>query len=261
MFSLRRFLLTISLSLFALGAVASPENPNNGSDYTTLATPQPADAGKKVEVLEFFMYACPHCYAFEPSLAEWVKKQGDKIVFKRVHVAFSESVVPQQRMYFALEAMGKVEELHKKIFNAIHVEHQALNKEDAIVEFVVKQGIDKTKFLELYNSFSMQTKTNRATQMQASYKIDGVPTVAIDGRFLTSPSMVHAGLPPKTSEAVMQSAVLQVMDVLVAKVIKEREANAKPVAASAKPVAASAKTSKTSKTKIKKITTPESHAK
>lgn len=223
---LRRFLVSISLGLVALSAGASPAAPVNGVDYLTLSKAQQTDSGKKVEVTEFFWYGCPHCSAFEPALEEWVKKQGDAIVFKRVPIAFKESFVPQQRLYYALEGLGKTDPLQKKIFYAIHVERQRLDKEDAFTDFVVKQGVDKQKFLDMYNSFAVNTSARRATQMQQAYKIDGVPTIAIDGRFITSPSIAGAGQP---SEPLQQAAALQVMDVLVARVSKERGNDAKPV--------------------------------
>jgi protein dithiol oxidoreductase (disulfide-forming) len=218
----RSILSTICFAVVSLTAAAASTAPQNGIDYRTLSTPQPTDSGKKVEVLEFFGYFCPHCNAFDPPLSEWVKKQGNNIVFKRIHIAFGEGMVPQQRMYYALEAMGKAEELHKNIFSAIHVERKSLMKEDAIVDFVVKQGIDKQKFLDTYNSFGVQTMARRASQLQEAYKIDGVPTVAIDGRYLTSPSIVSAALPPNQSEPSLMAAASKVMDALVAKAAAEK---------------------------------------
>jgi thiol:disulfide interchange protein DsbA len=236
-----RVLTTISLCFFAVSAGASEAEPKSGLDYITLSTPQPTDSGKKVEVVEFFGYFCPHCNVFDPMLSEWVKKQGNNIVFKRIPVAFNDSALPQQRLYFTLEAMGKLEELHKKIFAAIHADRQQLNKEEAIVDFVVKQGIDKQKFLDTYNSFSVQSKVTRATQMQGLYRIEGVPTIAIDGRFLTSPSIAAAGMPANhQSEASLQLGALNVMDVLVAKVIKEHGGTA-VAAPKAKPKAVTKK--------------------
>jgi thiol:disulfide interchange protein DsbA len=222
---IQKLLISISLSLVALTAGASPANPVSGVDYRMLDKPQETDSGKKIEVLEFFWYGCPHCNAFEPALESWVKKQGDNIVFKRVPIAFRESFVPQQKLYYTLEAMGKVEEVHKKVFQAIHVGRQSLDTDAAIAGFIEKQGIDKQKFLELYNSFSVQTKARRATQLQGTYKIDGVPMVAIDGRYLTSPSIVGASL-GKQSEPMLHSAAFQVMDWLVAKARKEQKAQA-----------------------------------
>ncbi len=263
MFSLRRFFIGVSFSLLALSASASPENPKSGVEYQVLEHAQPAETGKKIEVTEFFLYSCPHCYAFDPALTEWVKKQGDKIVFKRVHVSFSDSMAAHQRLYFALEAMAlpktEAEELHKKIFNAIHAERQPLTKEDAIADFVAKNGVDKAKFLELYRSFSIQTKATRANQMQNSYKIDGVPTIAIDGRFLTSPAAAGVSLSAKATEAARGLAALQVMDILLAKVAQERGLSTKAVSSDAASSSSATTTKAKAKHKTKKTTVP-SHA-
>jgi len=216
-----RLLASLGFSLVALSAAASPASPQNGLDYRTLEQPQQTAAGNKVEVTEFFWYSCPHCNAFEPDLEAWVKKQGDKINFKRVPVAFRDSFIPQQKLYYTLEALGQVDELHKKVFHAIHVERQRLDTDNEIAEFIGKQGVDKKKFLDMYNSFAVQTKVRQATQMQAAYQVDGVPLVAVDGRYLTSPSIVGASIGNRP-EPVLQASALQVMDFLVAKAAKER---------------------------------------
>lgn len=214
-------LAAISLSLLAVSAGASPANPQNGTDYRTLEQAQPTDSGKKIEVTEFFWYNCPHCAAFDPSLSAWVKKQGDKIVFKQVPVAFRDSFIPQQKLYYALEAMGKTAELNPKIFQAIHVDNQRIDTDKTILAYIEKQGIDKQKFLDLYNSFGVQTKTRRASQLQEAYKIDGVPTIAIDGRYMTSPAIAGTALAGQP-ESMQQAAALQVMDHLVAQLIAEK---------------------------------------
>lgn len=218
---LQHVFAALSLSFVAAAAVASPANPQNGVDYRTLEKAQQTDSGKKVEVTEFFWYSCPHCFAFEPALVDWVKKQGDKIVFKRVPVAFRDSFVPQQRLYYTLEAMGRLDDLHKKVFHTIHVERRSLDTEKSIVDFIEKQGVDKQKFLELYNSFGVQSKARRATQLQTAYQVDGVPMIAIDGRFLTAPSIVGASV-GNQPEPALHAATLQVMDALVARVAKEK---------------------------------------
>jgi thiol:disulfide interchange protein DsbA len=218
---LQHVLAALSFTLVAATAGATPANPQNGVDYRTLDKAQQTDSGNKVEVTEFFWYSCPHCFAFEPSLADWVKKQGDKIVFKRVPVAFRESFLPEQKLFYTLEAMGKVDELHKKVFHAIHIERQRLDNDAAITSFMVKQGIDKDKFLEVYNSFGVQAKARRATQLQNAYRIDGVPMVAVDGRFLTAPSIVSASI-GNQPEPALHAATLQVMDALVARAAKEK---------------------------------------
>jgi protein dithiol oxidoreductase (disulfide-forming) len=229
-----RLLIALSFGFAALGASASPSNPVNGTDYRTLDKAQSTDSGKKVEVMEFFWYSCPHCNAFEPQLSDWVKKQGDNIIFKRVPVAFRDSFIPQQKLYYTLEAMGKLDELHGKVFHAIHAERKPLDTEAAITDFIVKQGVDKAKFLDLYNSFGVQTKVKRATQLQQEYKIDGVPTIAIGGRYLTSPSIVSAGI-GNAPEEVLQGAALQVMSYLVAKAGKEAGKEGKTSDAQAAP--------------------------
>lgn len=220
---LQHVLAALSLTLVAATAAASPANPQNGIDYRTLDKPQQTDSGNKVEVTEFFWYSCPHCFAFEPSLVEWVKKQGDRIVFKRVPVAFRDSFVPEQKLYYTLEAMGKVDELHSKVFNAIHVQRQRLDNDAAIADFISKQGVDLAKFREVYNSFGVQAKARRAAQLQTAYRVDGVPMVAIDGRFLTAPSIVAASA-GNQSEQALHAATLQVMDALVERAAKEKSA-------------------------------------
>jgi len=107
-------------------------------------------------------------------------------------VAFRDDFAPQQRLFYALEAMGLVDKLHAKVFAAIHVEKKELNKGDAIADWVAKQGIDKTKFLEQYNSFSVATKASRATQLQNAYKIEGVPALGVAGRYWTDGSMAKS---------------------------------------------------------------------
>ncbi len=216
---IQHLLAVATLSLMAATAGASPTAPVNGTDYRTLDKAQQTDSGKKVEVTEFFWYSCPHCEALDPSLAAWVKKNADKIVFKRVPVAFRDSFIPQQKLYYTIEALGLVDSLHPRVFRAIHVERQMLDTDKQILDFVAKQGIDVKKFTETYNSFGVQTKVSRATQLQAAYKVDGVPMIAIDGRYVTSPSIVGAKLGNRP-EAVLHEATLQVMDHLVAKSAK-----------------------------------------
>ncbi len=167
-------------------AQAQPKKMQAGKDYLVLETRAPVDApAGKIEVVEFFWYNCPHCNAFEPTLEAWIKTLPKDVAFRRSHVAFNDSFVPQQRLFLALEAMGLVDKLQAKVFTAIHTEKVNLATGDAITEWVVKQGVDKAKFLEQYNSFSVQTKTTRMTQLQNSYKVEGVPALGVAGRFYT----------------------------------------------------------------------------
>lgn len=214
---LRRLIVTALLGLAAGTALASPTAPQEGVDYKLLTPAQPADAGNKVEVIEFFAYYCPHCAAWEPQLEAWVKKQGDNIVFKRVHVAAGESVEPQQRLFYTLSAMGLLPQYHQKAFDAIHVEHLRLSSDDQVFDWAAKNGIDRARFMATYKSFGMPANLRRAAGMMDTYHVEYWPMVVIDGRWVASPSQTGEHMPKGSSEAQQQQATLQVMDALVAK--------------------------------------------
>ncbi|MBH2019837.1 MAG: thiol:disulfide interchange protein DsbA/DsbL [Burkholderiales bacterium] len=171
----------------------------SGSDYLTLDKPAATEApAGQIEVVEFFWYNCPHCNAFEPMFDAWAKKAPKDVSVRRSPIAFRPDFEPQQRLYYVLEGMGKVDELHKKVFNAIHVEKQQLGTADQITAWAEKQGIAKAKFVEMYNSFSVSTKVRKATQLQDAYALDGVPALGINGRYFTSGSQA------KTLERALQ---------------------------------------------------------
>lgn len=177
-------------SLVALSTTAlaqAPAAPRAGTDFLVLDKPAPVEApAGKIEVVEFFWYSCPHCNRFEPALEEWIKKAPKDVVVRRVPVSFRPDFEPQQRLYYVLEAMNKVDELHKKVFLAIHGEKQLLNTAELVAAWAEKQGLNKVKFLEMYNSFGIATKARKATQLQDAYKVDGVPALGVAGRFYTS---------------------------------------------------------------------------
>lgn len=219
--SMRR-LACAALLLAATGlAAASPTAPKEGADFLTLPDPQPTDSGRKVEVTEFFAYYCPHCYAFEPRLAAWVKKQGDNIVFRRVHVPRGDAVAPQQRLFFTLESLGLLEQYHDKVFDAMHVEHLPLSQDEQVFAWAGRAGIDRARFLNAYDSFGVQAKVRRAQAMMEGYRITHWPMVAIDGRFLTSPGMVNEANGIGGEQAL--AGTLSVMDVLVARARAEKK--------------------------------------
>ena len=159
-----------SLSALALlsntSAQAQAAKPQAGVDYLVLdkALPTEATAGK-VEVIEFFGYWCPHCNAFEPELETWLKKLPANISFKRVPVAFQDAAIPLQKLYYTLEAMGKVNEMQRKVFTAFHADKQLTTSQESIVAWAVKQGFDEKKFVETFNSFGVNGKVTRAKQL------------------------------------------------------------------------------------------------
>ncbi len=178
-----------SLGGATLPAAAQAQAPayKSGKDFLTLDKPAPTETSAgQVEVVEFFWYNCPHCNSFEPMFEAWAKKLPKDVTMRRAPVAFRPDFEPQQRLYFVLETMGKIEELHGKVFNAIHVEKQTLNTVEQISAWMEKQGVPKAKFMELYNSFSVATKARKSTQLQDAYALDGVPALGINGRYFTS---------------------------------------------------------------------------
>jgi thiol:disulfide interchange protein DsbA len=215
-------LIVAALGLVAATAFASPADPKLGAEYVQLANQQPVQVvGKKVEVIEFFMYHCPHCNVLEPYIAAWVKKQGDKINFKRVHMPYSGANDPEAHLYLTLEAMGKLDQMHAKVFKAIHVDRVRMNKDDVVIDWAVKNGMDKAKFTDAWNSFGVMTKLKRIPAVLEAYKINSVPTLVVDGRYMTSPSVVDAsnrGL----NEGTLSQATVQVLDAVVAKVAKTK---------------------------------------
>lgn len=169
-----------------LSTFAQARRPEEGRDYRKLDKPAAVEsAGGKIEVVEFFWYSCPHCNAFEPRLAEWLKKLPADVSFRRVPVRFRDDFVPQQRLFYTLEAMGKLPELHSKVFEDIHRNGQPTDREDRILAFAQKHGLDRAKFQETYNSFAVSNKARRAHELQEQYQVDGVPAIGIAGRFYT----------------------------------------------------------------------------
>jgi protein dithiol oxidoreductase (disulfide-forming) len=194
------------------GLAFAQKKPEDGREYRTLdkRVPQDAPAGK-IEVVEFFWYSCPHCNTFEPQLNAWSKKLPQDVVLRRVPVAFRDDFVPQQRLYYTLEALGKLDELHGKVFQAIHGGREPLAKEPDIVAWAGKNGLDQAKFKETYNSFSVSAKARKASQLQDAFQVEGVPALGVAGRWYTDGTMSGN-----------MGRALQVVDFLVAEARKSR---------------------------------------
>jgi thiol:disulfide interchange protein DsbA len=177
-----------------------------GRDFRVVNPAQPVEApAGRIEVLEFFAYWCPHCHSLEPELAEWRKRQPAEVVFRREHVSFRETRI--QQLHYALVALGKVDELSPRVFHALHVDKVRLEAPQKMAEVL---GLDPKSFSEVYESFSVRTRARRGTQIAEAYAIDGVPSLAVAGKYLTAPSMAGSN-----------TAALRVVDFLVA---RERKA-------------------------------------
>ncbi|HEU4460370.1 MAG TPA: thiol:disulfide interchange protein DsbA/DsbL [Methylibium sp.] len=197
-------------ALFGPAAAHAQGGPVEGTNYVKLGARQPTQDPKKIEVVEFFWYGCPHCASFEPMLETWAKKLPADVNFRRMPVAFREvPYVIHQKLYFAIETMGLLDSLHRKVFNAMHVEKLKLDTPDSIGEFVAKNGVDKAKFLDTMNSFGIATRAKQAAALSIGYKIDGTPAMGIDGSYFTSGSMAGGN-----------DRALAVTDFLVARIRK-----------------------------------------
>lgn len=178
----RRSFVTGVFALFSALTVALPAF---AQAYTPITPPQPTEDAAKIEVLEFFSYGCPHCAEFNPVLAAWVAKQQGDVVVRKVPVTFGRAAwTGIAKLYYTLEVTGDLHRLENDIFKAIHGERQNLFEEKALTEWVVKKGVDPKKFSETFNSFGVMSKVRRGDQMAQAYKIQGVPAIAVEGKFL-----------------------------------------------------------------------------
>jgi thiol:disulfide interchange protein DsbA len=205
--------LTVLIALFGLqqGLFAqTPVKVEEGFDYRVLPIAQAVDAKGKVEVIEFFWYGCPHCYEFEPELKTWLKRQNKDVSFKKVPIAFREELMPHSLLFYALESLGKGDALNDKVMFAMHRENKRLLNENEIADWVAAQGVDRNAFLAAYRSFAVLSKARAANQLGNAYRIDGVPTVAVQGKYITSPSIAGS-----------RAKAINVMDFLVNKVRKD----------------------------------------
>jgi thiol:disulfide interchange protein DsbA len=195
------------LGLAATSAAWAQGTPVEGQQYVRLASPAPVtlpSPDKKVDVVEFFWYGCPHCNAIEPLLDSWSKRLAPDVSFRKVHVGFGQIHQVHQRMYYAMEEMGLLPTLHKKVFAAMHLQGRRLATESDISAFMKENGVDAGKFLETYKSFGVNTKATRARQLTDAYKIDGVPAMGVQGRFYTSGALTGS-----------HERMLQVVDFLI----------------------------------------------
>lgn len=186
------------LGLALLPPFAAAEQPQLGKQYTLVEPPQPTSTGNKIEVLELFWYGCPHCFELEPIIVPWAKKLPSDVAFRRMPAIFRDSWVPGAKAFYAMQALGVLDRLNDKLFDAIHLHGLDITDENALFDWMAKQGVDRKEFVAAYNSFGVQSKVAQARQMTREYGISGVPSVIVDGRYRTSSAMTggHRGLPP-----------------------------------------------------------------
>jgi thiol:disulfide interchange protein DsbA len=186
--------LAACLLALALSAPAATAQLAPGKDYQLVNPPQPTTSGKKIEVIEFFYYGCPGCNELQAPLKDWLKRKPADVEFRREPVVFRDAWLPLTTAYHALDAMGVVDKLHYDVFRAIHEQHSLREKgllgdQTPLFDWVAKQGVDRKKFVDVYNSFGVRSRTNRSIEMPQRYDVSVTPTLVVDGKYLTTPSM------------------------------------------------------------------------
>lgn len=197
--------LLVSASVLAFGPA------EEGKEYSVLSRVLPVETGKKIEVVEFFWYRCPHCDQLEPSLAAWAKKLPADVQLRPVPAVFRDDWQPAARIYYTLVEMGVQPKLHKKVFDAYHREGMDLNNETQLLAWAKKQGLDVAKFESTYKAFSTQSQTMRGAQLARDAGIRGVPSLVVDGKYLTTMSMAQT-----------EERLFEVLDQLIERARKER---------------------------------------
>ena len=186
-----------------------------GRQYLQVPFPTAVETGNKVEVREIFWYGCPHCYVLEPGLTRWLKKLPANAQFVRTPGTVSPGWVIHAQAYYTFEALGAMENLHAAFFKTVQEQPRAYNDEKAIADFVARHGIDRKKFTEAFNSFGVRLKLEKAKQANQDLNIDSVPTLVVDGKYLTNAAMAGG-----------EEAMFRLLDQLVSKAAKERQKKA-----------------------------------
>jgi len=181
--NLSRRRISIALALAGLATPLRAQQLRPGADYVVLKPELPVDTQGKIEVIELFWYGCPHCYTLEPLLEDWLKKLPGDVAFRRVPAVFNERWAKDAAIFYALEATGQLERLHRPLFDAIHKDALKTDQGQALGQWLSRNGIDTRKFDEAGRSFGVQSKVRRAAQLTQAYRIDGTPSMAVHGRY------------------------------------------------------------------------------
>jgi thiol:disulfide interchange protein DsbA len=202
-------LAAVLMASLPLSAAAQSAALEEGNQYLRLKNPQPVESGKKIEVIEFFSYGCPHCGDLEPIIQGWLKTIPTDVQFRRVPVMYQDRWVPLARIYYTLDALGEEARLSPEVFTAVHAGGLSLWQEKTFFDWAASHGLDRKKVEDMYNSFAIAGKVNRARAIAQAYQVQSVPTVVVDGKFVTNRVSSHRAMPA-------------VIDALIAKARAER---------------------------------------
>ena len=174
--------------LFLLLILISNQIHANENGYITISPPQPTRSGDKIEVIEVFWYACPHCFDFEPHISKWLESKPNDVEFSRMPAIFRKSWIPHAKAYFTADKLNVLDSIHTPLFDALHKRKKNIHDDDSIKKFFVKHGVDRNIFKKVYESDEVQDKVKRAFIMGQRYKLMGVPAVIINGKYMVSGS-------------------------------------------------------------------------
>lgn len=204
---MKKWLLMVLAICFSLTAQAADQvRYEEGVQYQRIAQPVATTTGDRIEVVEMFGYPCPHCFSFEPLLHHWTEHQAEDVELVRIPVVFGRSWEPFARGYYVAQLLGKVEETHQAMFDAIHVKRQRIRSKEALAAFYKDYGIDPDVFIKQYDSFAVDMKLKQGESRARGYGITGVPSMIVNGKYLVT-----------AASAGGHEQMLQVVDYLVEK--------------------------------------------
>jgi thiol:disulfide interchange protein DsbA len=179
----------LALACLAGHAPAQDVRARQNLEYRLIA-PQPVETGERIEVIDFFWYGCPYCNELQPALEGWARRKPGDVALRRLPAILRDSWAPHARIYYALERLNEVERLHLEVYHGYHVEKLHMSKPDVMVEWAVRNGVDRQRWLDAYNSPEVAAQVERARNLTQAYTIEVTPTLVVDGRYLTSGSYV-----------------------------------------------------------------------
>ncbi|VWX34546.1 thiol:disulfide interchange protein DsbA/DsbL [Limnobacter sp. 130] len=190
----RRELIQSAVALGVVSALGglSPALAQDAGAFRKVRREVPRSTPGKIDVVEFFWYGCIHCYNFEPKVNAWYKKLPSDVVFTKIPIAYQSQRVNfqgHQRLYYTLEAMGKLDMAHSKVFEAMHKDKKQLANDEQIFDFAESLGLKREEFANMFKSFGVNAKCAQAKSIFEAYGADGVPTLGVDGKFFTSASI------------------------------------------------------------------------
>jgi thiol:disulfide interchange protein DsbA len=181
----RAALALLALACLAGHAPAQEVRARQNLEYRLIA-PQPVETGDRIEVIDFFWYGCPYCNDLQPALEGWDRRKPGDVALRRVPAILRDSWAPHARIYYALERLNEVERLHLEVYHGYHVEKLHMSKPDVMVEWAVRNGVDRQRWLDAYNAPEVAAKVERARKLSQDYTLEVTPTLVVDGRYLTS---------------------------------------------------------------------------